>query len=264
MSNLPLPDADIPPSWPALCAGYRWTAVATGCSSAEVFRLDAADRPALYAKREPIEGHAELADEALRLRWLQARGLPTPRVVEAGPHAGHAWLLMTALPGCSVAEAGLPPQQQVEILAQALLALHRQDAASCPFDMRLSRRIEDASRRVDSGQVDEDDFDDAHLGKSARALHAELLARRPAAEGLVVVHGDATPDNLMVDGGRFAGFIDCARLGVADRYQDLAIAHREIVSDFGDTWGRRFLAAYGLPVGDEHKLAYYRLLDEFF
>ena len=201
----------------------------------------------------------------MAVRWLQAQGQPAPTVIATTEEAGRRWLLMSALPGRDLASSPeLPPQRLVELLADALRGLHAIPVAACPFDQRLASRLQAAQERVEAGLVDADDFDDERLGQSAQQVFAELRATRPNHEDLVVSHGDACLPNLVVyAAGVRSSWIDCARLGVADRWQDLALATRDIAEEWGDEWVAPFLRAYGAEM-DEAKRGFYRLLDEFF
>ncbi|MDH7796956.1 MULTISPECIES: APH(3')-II family aminoglycoside O-phosphotransferase [unclassified Beijerinckia] len=256
--------SDMPPHWRDDLAGYAWTTQTIGRSSATVFRLQADKRPSFFVKIEPADASGELLAEAARLRWLAASGIACPQVENTSSDGQRNWLLTRALPGRDLASSPhLAAEQIVTIAADALRDLHRLDPSPCPFDQRLDSRIAAAEARMRAGLVDESDFDDERLGQPAHAVFADLLRRRPAQEDLVVTHGDACLPNLMADGERFSGFVDCARLGVADRHQDLALASWSIRYNLGQAWIAPFLQRYGLRA-DPELLDFYRLLDDFF
>jgi aminoglycoside 3'-phosphotransferase-2 len=258
-------EADLPHGLRELLRDYAWHRQTIGHSQAGVFRLEAKSRPSLFLKTEQVGPFAELTDELTRLRWLAGQGIGCPEVIAFETHAGHGWLLISALPGRDLVSA--PPadaSNTILIMASALRKLHALDANSCPFDHRLVRRIAAARARMDAGAVDETDFDDERQGSTAADVFAHLLARKPATEDVVVTHGDACMPNFMAAEGTFSGFIDCGRLGVADRHQDLALACWSIRHNLGDAWVQPFLDRYGFAETNPGKLSYYRLLDEFF
>ncbi|MCF5686408.1 APH(3')-II family aminoglycoside O-phosphotransferase [Pseudomonas sp. PA-1-3F] len=237
---------------------------AIGESRADVFRLRHDGGTNLFLKSELLEEHSELADEIDRLRWLQQMGLPAPVVLDEVTAAHRHWLLMTTVPGQDLASASeLSAEQIINILATALRTLHQLPVALCPFDHSLQLRIARAQQHVSAGLVDETDFDDERLGQSAEDVFAELVATQPKTHDLVVTHGDACLPNFMAAEGCFSGFIDCGRLGVSDRFQDLALAARSIESNLGLAWVRPFFEAYGVEP-DEQRMKFYCLLDEFF
>lgn len=245
--------------------GYSWDRDPVGRSPSEVFRLERAGAPALYLKCEARSAYSELADEAARLRWLSGQGMPCPDIIALTTDDDHDWLLMSALPGRDLAsDSTVDAEARVVMLASALRALHSLDIASCPFDHRWSKRLATAERRMRAGLVDEEDFDEARLGRSAADLYSELCQMPASEEDLVVTHGDACLPNFVASGDAFAGYIDCGRLGVADRYQDIALSCRSIAANFGEAFVELFCQNYGIVSLDADKLLRYQMLDEFF
>lgn len=86
----------------------------------------------------------------------------------------------------------------------------------------------------------------------------------PLAVDPVVCHGDYSVDNVLLDDGfHVTGVIDLARLGVCDRYQDLAVMWN-CLEAFGRAVQTQFLVGYGINSPDEHKLHFFLCLDECF
>ncbi|MGG6893984.1 APH(3')-II family aminoglycoside O-phosphotransferase [Rhizobium sp. BR 315] len=248
-----------------MVAGYEWRQDALGRSSAYVFRLETDGRAPVYLKTELVDPLGELAGEVARLRWLTSQGFACPEIIAHAKDDEREWLLMSALPGSDLVSAELiSPAERVRLLAHALRRLHAIDIAACPFDHRLANRIGEARARLLAGCVDEDDFDETWLGRSGQDLFGELEEKRPVTEDLVVTHGDACLPNFIADGAGFSGYIDCGRLGIADRHQDIALACSSIERNFGSDLLAEFLKAYGDFEPQAEKMGYYQLLDEFF
>lgn len=265
--------AKLPQAIARWLAGYEAEPITVGMSGAGVYRLCKPGAPGLILKVRPQSGDPDpgfrLAPEAEKMRWLSA-WMPVPEVLEFCEEDGSEYLLMTEILGRSGAEEW-PPEEQARVvttLAEALKTLHSVPVEGCPFDQRLEVKIAQARRRTELGWVDVEDFDERWTGKTAEALLAVLLESQPAEEDLVVCHGDYCLPNVLLQGGKLGGFVDLGRLGVADRYQDLALMTRSLTSNlnpqFGEGWDRVFLEAYGIGEPDRQKLEFYRLLDEFF
>lgn len=268
------PDREEGCSVPALPAGlseflqgYSWTRNLIGESGGMVYRLQGKpDAPELYLKYGRDAVADEITDEMVRLRWL-GRYVPVPAVVHFTGVPGEAWLLMTALPGETVyqsLEAGSVDRLAlVDGVARFLRQLHAIPVSDCPFNSDHSYRLGLARERIDDGLVDEDDFDADRSGWTAEQVWQSLQRLLPLTPDPVVTHGDFSLDNLLICGGEVTGCIDAGRVGIADRYQDLAILWNSL-GEFGRDLQDRLLVAYGLSDPDHCKLHFHMMLDELF
>lgn len=241
--------------------GDGWEQVTGGESGAEVLR-----RGEVFAKCSGVSGVAELAAERDRVEWLAGTSVPGARVLDWIEWAGGAALLTSAVSGVAAVE--LPwSDVLVASFARAVRAMHELPVEECPFERPLAQVVEQAADVVRRGAVTVDFLrqewqatpPDELLGR-VRAGQDEFAAK--AAGGLVVCHGDACLPNFLFDPDTLecTGVIDLGRLGVADRYTDLAL----VTAQLDDEWSvdaAGFFAAYGLPEPDAERLEFYLLLD---
>lgn len=241
---------------------HEWTAITVGKSQASVWHL-AMGEGGLFLKAEPSHALNEMPAELLRLDYLAEMGFPAPRIVDQVDGNDFNWLLMTAVKGKDLTHLRHEPEILIQVLADGLKRLHALDPSQCPFDHSLDQRLQDAQANVLAGRVDESDFEDEDKGWTAGQVFDWLTENRPAEIDRVVTHGDACLPNILAHENRFSGIVDCARLGVADRWQDLALACRSLAFNGGEKLVDDFLAAYGAEF-DAERYAFYNRLDELF
>lgn len=162
-----------------------------------------------YVKCDPADSSESLGEEFMRMRWLDGR-FPAPQPIEFAAEDDGEVLVTAALPGAgAVTDEWLRrPSDAVRAIATGLRRLHTLDAADCPF--------------MSSAPASADD-------------------------DLVVSHGDAcAPNTVIAPDGSFVGIVDVARVGVADRWLDLAIASRSLGWNYGQGFEPLFFDAYGI------------------
>ena len=257
----------MPPSLAARLQGARWRRNLVGEAGAAVYRLQRGGEPDLYLKQARGEAAQALVDEMVRLRWLAGQ-MPTAPLVQFECTGSQAWLLTQAVPGRTAYEwLQQTPSRAPQIaaaLAEALTRLHAVPTAQCPFQSPLAQRLAMACQRLEAGLIDAADFDEARLGWTAQQVWRAVQRLQPTALDPVVTHGDYSLDNILLDDQlRLTGLIDTGRLGVADRYQDLAILWN-CLGEFGAPAQRAFFSAYGIARPDRRKLNFYLCLDECF
>ncbi|MBW6525921.1 APH(3')-I family aminoglycoside O-phosphotransferase [Sphingomonas sp. RHCKR7] len=265
--EVPCAPAALPPSLAEALEGYRWARDTVGESGGAVYHLrGGAGGPDLYLKHGVGAVADDVTDEMARLVWLSPR-IAVPPLIHFVRDAASAWLVTGMLEGETAYQLleRAPGQRGavVDALADFLRQLHAIPAADCPFVADHRLRLRHARARIDAGLVEEEEFDPARAGWSAEQVWAALGALQPVAPEPVVTHGDYSLDNLLLRDGAVTGCIDLGRVGVADRYQDVAIMWN-CLGEFDHSLRDRFLDRYDARPLDEQRLDFHLLLDELF
>lgn len=252
-------------------SGRTWRRVSEGASGAGVFDLGGLHVKIGAPPLHPDTGF-DVAAEAPRLDWLARHGVPVPEVAEAGRVGEWSYLVTTTVPGLPLSagwERGWEPERlmaAVDAVAGLARVLHALPAETCPFDRSLAVTLPNAATAVGLGAVDLDGLDEERRGWDGTRLLADLEDRlgRAQVEETAVCHGDLTGDNVLLDPLTLevTGLIDVGRLGVADRYADLALMTRDL-GEAGREYADRFMYRYGEIPADPERVGLYRLLDEF-
>ena len=237
--------------------------VTEGMSGAFLFRVTEDEMPVRYLKIAQGEATAALRREVVRTRWLAERGVRVAPIQRVEDRADQVAMLTQAVPGVPAEVSALPTARLIEILARGLVDLHKLPTTDCPFDESLAVRLSRAAEATDAGEVYPGAFAPRNRETAPGVLLAQLAANQPA-QDLVIVHGDATLTNLIVDAEGQLGFVDCGSAGRGDRYIDLAVLADEIEEHHGAKAAAHFARAYGLHSWDREKALYFSDLYEFF
>ncbi len=259
--------APIPTTMSALLKGYSWARDSVGESGGAVYRLHGkADAPDLFLKHGEAAVADDVTDEMARLLWL-AEHMPVPAVAQFIRTPDQAWLLMTAIPGKTAWQLlESDPDGRlaiVDALAAFLRRLHMIPIDQCPFNSDHAFRLTCARRRIDADLVEIDDFDEERQGWTAEQVWEAMHRHLPLMPDPVVTHGDFSLDNILISGGEIIGCIDLGRVGIADRYQDLAILW-SCLGEFDPALQDRLFEQYGIADPDQAKLQFHLMLDELF
>jgi len=218
----------------------------------------------------------ETRTEKRMLSWLDGK-LPVPKLVYHTVEEGINYLLMSRIKGKMACDAELMenPGQLVPILAESLKMLWQVDISDCPVRWDLQHKLEKARAAVAAGEVDVENVEPETFGENGFKDPADLLGwlcTNQPPEDLVLSHGDFCLPNVFIDNQRLSGFIDLGRMGVADRWQDIALCWRSLKHNYGGEYGGKvyedfdpdcLFQALGIEP-DREKLRYYILMDELF
>jgi kanamycin kinase/aminoglycoside 3'-phosphotransferase-2 len=202
-----------------------------------------------------------LKTDKINYEWLSSK-VPAPSILFYQQLNGHEFHCMSELEGSILASTiGIYSEEQiVKKFAHSLKRLHSLKIEKKALVRPMEEIIEQVKLRIANGSIELDSFEEENPGKSPNELFEELIENKPENFEPVFTHGDYCFDNLIVNGGQLNGFIDIGRGGVADKYQDIALALRSIRLALGEEWIDKFLYHYGLMNIDKKKNDFFTLL----
>lgn len=204
--------------------------------------------------------------------------LPVPKVLCHERCQGMNYLLMSKVSGSMACdEFYMQNAEELSgILAEGLKMLWRFDVSDCTYICGLDRKLKMAEYNVEHGLVDMDNVEDDTFGengfKSPEDLLNWLKNNRPKEE-YALSHGDYCLPNVFVKDGKISGYVDLGKMGLADKYQDIALCYRSLRHNYEGKYSgeekhkdfspKMLFEKLGIEPNWD-KIKYYLLLDELF
>lgn len=245
---------------------YEVLPIPGGATAACLYKITSKSKGSYILKIQPAHSATySLHSEKQNYEWLLNK-VPVPAVAFFHTTGSEELLCLSELSGKNL-EAYIGEVNAEEIVtryARVLQLLHSLPIDSAAQVQSLEMKIRKAKFNVENNLVDMEDLQPENRGATASKLFDRLLQLKLSDHELVFTHGDYSLDNIVFHEERLSGFIDIGGGGVADKYQDIAIAVRNIQDHFDNDLVYLFCREYGMPGLDERKMKFYRLLDEFF
>lgn len=237
--SIPTTEVQVPDAVLEIASGRKLAAVWQNELGGFTFRLgDGPDRE--FIKWCPHHPEFDLELEAAKLSWA-GRYIIVPPVIGVGADDQASWLHTRGVEGETAVSSQWADQPKIAVRAigTGLRALHdRLPLDDCPYSWSVADRF-------------------ALIDKESER---QRLADAPDIDQLVVCHGDAcSPNTLITPDGQWSAHVDLGRLGVADRWADLAVATMALDWNYYGSWEAELLDAYGIDP-DPERTDYYRRL----
>jgi len=236
-----------------------------GASIASLYYVENTNKQNYYLKIQEIKkNHCSLLKEKVAYEWLSNQ-LLVPEVVFYELYDNYEVLCISEIAGVNFDKIKdrLKHEEIIKLYAKGLKVIHSIPVSNCIIINELDTKIEQAYYRMDNDLVNCDDFEDEYKEFTPRELFQLLIEKRPMTHEPVFTHGDYCFDNIILSNDGSIGYIDLGNSGIADRYQDIALAIRSIKHDYGDEYLDLFYDEYGIDEIDQERFDFYIILDEF-
>ncbi|CAF3937073.1 unnamed protein product, partial [Rotaria sp. Silwood1] len=221
-----------------LLKGLTFKPITIGMSGTEVYFIkDLPNFGNVYLKIASPKSGIDLKHERDVLVWLKDK-LNVPEVIYFEQNEEIDYLLISAIEGGDISIFTAQNTDNAElidlvaIMAKEMRKIHETPIINCPFPQNLLIKFQEAKKRIENGLVDETDFLEENLGKTANEIYQKLINQNIGDEDLVFTHGDFCLPNFIIKNKQINGIIDWERGGISDRYQDIALFLRSFIFIF--------------------------------
>jgi aminoglycoside phosphotransferase len=245
---------------------YTTTQISGGSTNAELFRITTDESKSFILKKQTYNNHnINLKYDYLNYLWLDGK-IPVPKIIFYEQLSDFEFLCLTELQGRPLEYYfdKIEAEEIIKLYAISLKKLHSLKIDKTALVQNLDSKISKAKYNLNNGLIDYADLQSENQTYSPIELFAKLLSIKPSSYELVFTHGDYCFDNLIFDKHSLSGIIDIGNGGIADKYQDIALAVRNIRDNFRPEMVDIFYKVYGLDKPNKNKIDFYILLDEFF
>ncbi len=210
------------------------------------------------------------------MRWLEGK-VPVPQVLAYEVENEKSYLLMSKMDGVMSCDTYYMehPEILLEALASGLKMLWNVDVGECPRVRDVDAVLREARVRVENHLVDVEDAEPETFGQGGFESPEHLLewleSNGPSFEP-VLSHGDFCLPNVFLKDGQIIGFIDLGKIGVGDKWNDIALCYRSLKHNFAGAYGGKVCEDFDPNMlfeklgiePDWEKIKFYLLLDELF
>lgn len=243
----------------SLISNSPWIKKTEGKSGDSCFLVSLQDGNRGYLKSYNGKKRPDYKNEIEIVNWLNGK-FSTSKILAHGEKDYHRFILWSQLDGMAGNELVKYYSSEliIKLCAENLKCIHQLPIQHCPSDKSLKFKIPEAITNADDGLVELDDLDKMRKDWSLVQIKEALYESIPDSEDLVFTHGDFCLPNIIFRDTQLSGLIDLGRAGVADRYQDIALALRSLKSNLNQDCDSLFQEHYKLIKNFDHKkIAFY-------